>query len=287
MEHTYQHQFSKSRLQLQKLEGTYRYDGRGNSYFIIWNKDSDLNIVVDGIPFLLRKNTIITLTPIHNFQIEPANSSIFLFEFNDSFYCVERHDHEVGCIGYLFYGSQHIPQIKLTKQDEIKFDLLLSMFTEEFTTRDNIQGEMLTSLLKRLIITCTRLAKQQQSIKDIEISKFDLIRKYNLLVEINFRSRHDVSFYAAELNKSPKTLSNLFALHKFPTPLDIIHRRIIAEAIRCLLFSEQSVKEIAYSLGFDDASNFTAFFKNQTGNSPTGLRDSHYEKVMSGRINMH
>ncbi|GHN02592.1 transcriptional regulator [Cytophagales bacterium WSM2-2] len=278
MEYIYQHKLSQSRLRLQKVEKAYRYDGRESSYFIIWNKGAEVSMLVDGIPFRLKKNTIITLTPVHKFHLEAPHTAVYLFEFNDGFYCVERHDHEVGCVGYLFYGSQHIPQIKLAKAEELKFDLLLSMFEEEFSTHDNIQGEMLTSLLKRLIITCTRLAKQQQSISNMEPIKFDLIRKYNSLVEIHFRNRHDVSFYASELNKSPKTLSNLFALHKFPTPLDIIHRRIVTEARRYLLFSEQSVKEIAHALGFDEASNFAGFFKSQTGHSPSNFRDRHNQK---------
>jgi AraC family transcriptional activator of pobA len=77
-----------------------------------------------------------------------------------------------------------------------------------------------------------------------------------------------VSDYANLLNKSPKTLSNLFAKYNNKSPLQLINNRITLEAKKLLLLSEKSSKEIAYSLGFNDASHFSKFFKNQTGASP-------------------
>jgi AraC-like DNA-binding protein len=78
-----------------------------------------------------------------------------------------------------------------------------------------------------------------------------------------------VQHYAALLNKSPKTIANLFSSHSTKTPLQVIHERIITEAKRLLLYTDKSVKEIANDLGFTDLTHFSKFFKNQTGQSPT------------------
>ena len=51
-----------------------------------------------------------------------------------------------------------------------------------------------------------------------------------------------------------------------------ISQRIVLEATRDLTFTVLSVKEIAYSLGFDDPAYFTRFFTKHTGLTPTQFR---------------
>jgi AraC family transcriptional activator of pobA len=132
---------------------------------------------------------------------------------------------------------------------------------------------MLKILLKRLIIIATRLAKEQYIEEElIESDKFDIFRKYNLLVDRNFKKHHQVQFYANELNKSPKTLANLFARYHLKCPLRIIQDRIISEAKRLFYYTDKSAKEIAYELGFEDSAHFSRFFKNVTGQNISELK---------------
>jgi AraC-like DNA-binding protein len=99
------------------------------------------------------------------------------------------------------------------------------------------------------------------------------------LVEVHFRNKHRVSDYATLLNKAPKTLANLFLLHRQPTPLQIIHNRITLEAKRLLLFTDKSTKEIAFALGFDEIPHFSRFFKKQTNLSPLEFREQRRASV--------
>ena len=134
---------------------------------------------------------------------------------------------------------------------------------------------MLLMLLKRLIIVITKLARSehipQQKFPD---EKFHVIRKFNLLVEAHFRKEHSVSFYADQLNKSPKTLSNLFAIYNHKTPVQVIQERILIEAKRLLYYTDQSIKQITFDLGFEDAAYFSNFFKRHTSQSPLEFRNS-------------
>lgn len=130
-------------------------------------------------------------------------------------------------------------------------------------------------LLKRLIIFITRLARSEYiPVKKIQDERFHVIRKFNLLVEANYRTEHSVSFYAQELCKSPKTLSNLFAIYNHKSPSQVIQERILIEAKRLLSYTDKSVKEIAYDLGFEDISYFSNFFKKHTGLSPVDFRNN-------------
>ncbi|MFD0792901.1 helix-turn-helix domain-containing protein [Mucilaginibacter litoreus] len=241
---------------------------------IALNKGYGQTITIDEVPYYLPANTIVPLMVNQSFYFErPAD--IVAWQFNREFYCIVDHDEEVSCVGFIFYGLDKQLFIELDEAAQTKLNLLTEIFIEEFNTADNIQVDMLRMLLKRLIIIITRLAKAQHiSAVAAQDDRFHVIRKFNLLVENNYRTQHTVGYYAGELNKSPKTLSNLFALYNHKSPLAIIQDRIILEAKRLLIYTEKSAKEITFELGFEDAAYFSNLFKKHTGFSPTEFRQN-------------
>jgi len=242
--------------------------GTGDFYKIIWAKDNDVTIGIDGYSVTLEKDQVLFCTPFNMIQIEPFLKGVTSLIFDREFYCIRDHDHEVSCNGFLFLGSSAPTMVKLTKKERKSFEVHFMFLEEEFETHDLVQGEMLRVLLKRLLIKSVRLLKKTIVDPSLEQPKVDIIRQFNLLVEANFKERHKVAEYADLLNKSPKTLSNLFAKYNNKTPLQVINDRIVLEAKKLLLQSQKSSKEIAYSLGFSEASHFSKFFKNQSGVSP-------------------
>jgi AraC family transcriptional regulator, transcriptional activator of pobA len=247
---------------------------RSNKYFTIaWNYGQTQIVTIDGTEYEFLPDTLLTLLFDQSFYFErPAD--IAAWQFNREFYCIIDHDSEVSCVGFLFGSTDHL-FIKLDQQAQQKLKLLLDVFIEEFKTSDNIQNEMLLVLLKRLIIYITRLARSEyMPVKKLQDEKFHVIRKFNLLVEANYRSEHSVSFYAQQLCKSPKTLSNLFAIYNNKTPSQVIQERILIEAKRLLSYTEKSVKQITYELGFEDPAYFSNFFKKTTSLSPLEFRNS-------------
>jgi AraC family transcriptional regulator, transcriptional activator of pobA len=247
---------------------------RFNKYFTIaWNPAGKQVVTIDGAEHEFPPNTLLTLLFDQSFYFEKPEE-VVAWQFNREFYCIIDHDSEVSCVGFLFGSTDHL-FIQLNERAQQKLQLLLDIFIEELKTDDNIQNEMLLVLLKRLIIYITRLAKSEYvPAKKIQEEKFHLIRKYNLLVEANFKTEHSVSFYAGLLNKSPKTLSNLFAVYNHKSPSQVIQERILIEAKRLLSYTEKSVKQITYELGFEDTAYFSNSFKKQAGVSPLDFRKS-------------
>ncbi len=250
-------------LQLLKEKGLYK---------IVWCTEGEERLIVDGYEVTLKKNQVLFCTPVNIINIPKDNYGLIAFVFNREFYCIQHSDSEVSCMGTLFFGSSNAPIINLTDKDQRSFNATLTLFQEEFDTRDHIQGEMLRTLLKRMLITSTRLIKIENNQADLSIKQVDLIRKFNILVEQNFKEKHQVADYAELLFKSPKTLSNFFKKHNVKSPLKIINERIAAEAKRLLLYSDKSAEEIAYELGYNEASHFSKFFKTQVGTSPLAFR---------------
>ncbi len=128
---------------------------------ILWNRNKiAVEVKVDDMAFQLFPNQLMTTTYLQYISYDKTVLPLTAFLFNREFYCISDHDSEVSCNGILFFGTQDLPIITIPKGQERKFNTLYEVFEDEFATPDQIQGDMLQMLLKRLIIICTRLAKE-------------------------------------------------------------------------------------------------------------------------------
>jgi len=245
---------------------------RKGFYKIIWARDEGLDLTIDGYNFRINKSHILFCTPMNVVQIDKNQNGALALVFNREFYCIRDHDHEVSCNGILFFGSSLPRVISLNEKEKDSYRMMFQILLEEFETKDTIQGEMLRVMLKRILIKSTRLIKLDIRQPELPTVKIDIIRRFNVLVEEYFKEKHQVSDYAAMLNKSPKTLSNLFKMYSDKTALTFINDRIITEARRLLLFSDKTSEEITYILGYNGPGHFSKFFKKQVGISPTEFR---------------
>lgn len=241
---------------------------------IAWNRGPTQTAFIDDVPVQLPAGHLLALVVGQTFRFERP-TDLVLWQFNRAFYCVVDHDHEVSCAGLLFYGAHGPLTLDPGAEGQRRLCLLLAVFEDEFRTRDNVQGEMLRVLLKRLIIICTRLTRERLALSDVPDVQLDLLRRFNLLVEQHYKIHHRVSDYANLLNKSPKTLANLSTRFRQQAPLAVIRARIALEARRLLLYTDRSAKQIARELGFDDPSTFSRFFKSEVGTSAIDFRATH------------
>ena len=241
-------------------------------YKFIWVQIGTLTLEIDHIPMRLEKDEIVTLTPLHHLEVKEVDGEYLTFVFNSNFYCIYGHDNEVSCNGFLFYGSSRVMRLALSVGQSSNLHDIVRIFRQESVIHDNLQEEMLRIVLKRFIITCTRIARQRFGVGQEKEKTFDIIRQYYVLVDRHFKEKKQVQDYADILCRSPKTLSNLFSTCGLPSPLRVIHDRIEAEAMRLLLYTHKSAKEISSILGFEDLSAFSRFFKKMTGESVSDYR---------------
>ena len=241
-------------------------------YKFLWVQGGTLTVEVDHIPMKLEKDEIITLTPLHHLDIKEVEGEYLAFVFNSNFYCIYGHDDEVSCNGLLFNGSSDVMRLKLTAGQSEALHEITDRIAAEYAVADNLREEMLRILLKRFIFTCTRVARERFAAGAGSERQFDIVRRYYVLVDRYFREKKQVQEYALLLHRSPKTLSNLFAVYGLPSPLQVIRDRTQAEARRLLLYTSKSAKEVAGILGFEDAASFSRFFKGATGKSISEYR---------------
>lgn len=238
----------------------------------VFNKEGAQAVIIDEVKYIMPAHSVLPLMYNQHFVFEHPETLV-AWQFNREFYCIVDHDAEVGCVGFLFYGIHHPMFVGLNEKELEELCHIEKTFSEEISVEDHFQGEMLRSLLKSLIIKITRIAQRQaKAYHQFSNEKMDLIRNFSLFLEANFRKEHEVKFYAAALNKSPKTLANFFAMCHEPSPLKVIHNRIILEAKRYLHYTDKTSKQIAYELGFENPEHFSRFFKLNTGKNISAFR---------------
>ncbi|WP_449387105.1 helix-turn-helix domain-containing protein [Chryseobacterium lineare] len=229
-------------------------------------------IQVDFEEIELKTDALLFINP--NVVLKPCETvSGQLMHFNKDFYCIEIHDKEVACDGILYNNVFEIPFINLNTEQSAEIQRIITEIKTEMNDEDSTTEEMLRILVKMIILKSTRIWKQQHQLADIEQQEdVQFLRKFSKLVEMHYKKLHTVADYADLLFITPKNLSKKIGLVSKETPNEIIKNRIILESKRLLAHTSMTVKEIAYSLHYEDDAYFIRFFTKNTGISPITFR---------------
>src|SRR3546814_12365881 len=98
--------------------------------------------------------------------------------------------------------------------------------------------------------------------------RFDLVRRFEALVDRDPAANRPVGDYAAALNVTPTHLARMVRAVTGRAPGDILHDRLFQAARRQIAFTDLPIAEIAYRLRFSPPSYFTLFSTAQTGQTP-------------------
>lgn len=92
------------------------------------------------------------------------------------------------------------------------------------------------------------------------------------LIERYYKTQRNVQFYADRMNMSLSNLNKVSVKATGKTVHNNIKTRILEKAKSFLANTNVSVKEISFTLGFEDSAYFTRFFTTNTGMSPVAFR---------------
>ncbi|KMQ63077.1 hypothetical protein ACM46_14145 [Chryseobacterium angstadtii] len=99
-----------------------------------------------------------------------------------------------------------------------------------------------------------------------------LVFRFRKLITTQIQNLHSVKDYADLLNVSPNHLNKSIKKTTGKTASEIINESLLMEAKALLSQPHLSVSEIAFSLGVEDVSYFSRFFRKHSGISPSDYR---------------
>ena len=101
----------------------------------------------------------------------------------------------------------------------------------------------------------------------------NLLKEFNELLSKNLNSSRSVKYYANLLAISTKKLNNITKTYWGITAKEFIEERKINESKKILLETPDSIKQISFTLGFTEPTNFNKFFKKFTDTTPLQFRE--------------
>ncbi|HEU5019759.1 MAG TPA: AraC family transcriptional regulator, partial [Pseudolabrys sp.] len=134
------------------------------------------------------------------------------------------------------------------------------------------------ALLALIAIEVVRLAASRARSGSVTLSRADpRVEELRRLIDENFRKERLIGFYAEKLAMTADRLNDHVKRATGVTAGHLIRQRVLTEAKRRLVFTNQPIHEIAYDLAFSDPSHFTRFFRKQTGTTPQAFREGRVE----------
>lgn len=227
---------------------------------------------IDMTPYVLKDNTIYFTGPGQVIVKEELNQLWSTgIAFTDEFLSLQ----ENASLNKLplIQNAQNAHELLLTEADVLFVEELLSKIRVEYRQPGEWQQRMLAAYLTVLLTYLSRLYTEQFTGSNTSVDKL-VLKTFQAKIEEHFQQAHEVSEYASMLNISAGHLSEVVKSQSGRPAIKHIHERLVLEARRQLVHTHQSLKEIAFDLGFSDASYFNRFFKRETGVTPADYRDT-------------
>lgn len=101
----------------------------------------------------------------------------------------------------------------------------------------------------------------------------ELYQRFIQVLMANYTKEHEVTFYAKKCGVTPAHFSNVIRKASGHSPLVIITGIIIMNAKAQLKSTRVPIKEVAFSLGFNNLSFFNKYFRKHVGMTPQEYRE--------------
>jgi AraC family transcriptional activator of pobA len=154
-----------------------------------------------------------------------------------------------------------------------------SALSQEFVW--SAPGRMLaiTAELMRILVTAGRILGTRDQNPDETSTDAPLIERFRRLIEQDFRRSASIASYAQKLAVTEDRLLATCQRRFQEPPLKLVHRRIMLEAQRWLLYTSMSIGDISEELGFRDPAYFSRFFSHRAGCTPRAFRQSQGKSI--------
>ncbi len=241
---------------------------RTDFYQIIWIESGESIQIIDFNPIKIVAGQLIFIAKNQVVSFDTSSSycgQIILF--TDIFF--NRCDNDIFLMKQLHLFNPFANNTPIVINQELKN--LWAMMKKEFHQQyDIFQSNLIHNYLNAFLIQGER--QFSKNIIQIKNLKHKIALQFAELVEQHYKSLHKVNDYLEQMNITAKPLSKALQIAVGKTPKQFIDDRILLEAKRLLVYSNHSIKEITFSLGFEEPTNFSKFFREQSGLSPAEFK---------------
>jgi len=240
---------------------------------VISRGGGEMTFETQVIPFEAPSAIIVPATIAHGFRFRPDVTEGWVLTFTEDVArgLGERSGEAISALRALAAD----PVVPLSGDAEVDRvgRLCADLHEERFLARTGYRFAM-RGYLALIAIAVARLAASRARTGAATLIPADpTVDALRYLVEEHFRHERRLAFYAGKLAMTPDRLNDHVKRAAGVTAGHLIRQRVLTEAKRQLVFTNQPIHEIAYDLTFADPSHFARFFRKQTGITPQAFRD--------------
>jgi len=232
---------------------------RHDFYHIMFIKEGIGVNTIDFKSYEVKPNSIFFISPgqVHALEIS-ADVEGYVISFNSDFYLLT--DSLQKLLDFPFFHSMNNTPVVYIEETDVAIKHTWEEIYDEYQTDQTNKSTILRALLEVLLIRVSRMYAQPLKEEEPAYLTYQL-RKLETLIDTHFKELRVLNEYAELMHISPKHLNSLCKKGLNKTVTNLIHERTLIEAKRLLLFTNNSIAEIAHELGFTDKSYFMRFFK--------------------------
>ena len=244
-----------------------------HSFFqLLWFKEKGQHYI-DYEVIEHAENTLffINQNQVHYFCTESSNEG-YLFHFNTSF--ISKLSSELPSrFSISIFNEMGPPFLSLAIEEVKLLEIISKSIMKELTEKKENYADIVMHQFLVLLYQIERLKREQTTFDIDSNSDFSKVVQFKQLIIEQFDQNFHIKEIAKELGLSPKKLNALIKQYTSLTPASLIKEMKILEAKRMLASKSRSIKEIAYSLGFDQPTYFTKYFKKETTKTPKQFQE--------------
>lgn len=252
-----------------------------NSFELVWLLEGKGSYFVDNEQHHMVANQVYCLTPGQLHQFKPdRNIKGYLITFSQEFLLMPKENAALIFHSNSCHQLSGTTVIQLNEDVRIEMEDLVVKMLKEFDNFFLLRSEILRGLLNIFMIYLTRQYRPAAE-PPAKQGNRSLVNRFFSIVEKKYMVYKLVADYADELAVTPNHLNEMVKKVSGYPASHHIRQRVVLEAKRQATYSGSSMKEIAYSLGFDDIAHFSKFFKNLSGRSFTDYKKEAMQQYLS------
>ena len=250
---------------------------RDNFYNIFWYQKGTATHLVDFKPIKVKPNSLLFVNKQRVQMLDPKGGydGKFLL-FTENFFDRYPDDMKYLRNNILFNDLLEEPVINLKNSSPV-ISVFEEIESELCMPDDSVKFQVLHNLLHNLLLLSERERRKTGFSEIRKGEDLDYTILFKNLLDDRFRTVKSVAGYAGLMSVSEKKLNKATTTTLGRSPKELIDERVILEAKRILVYTNNSIKQIGFDLGFEEPTNFIKYFRKHERKTPIEFRNLFFK----------